>query len=393
MTKTAIISVDGHVKAPRAAYRDYLESKYHTEFDEWLRNEEAGGRPDAGNIHPDFAPEVQWDPDRRLRDMETQGVVAEVLFSNGIPFQVGRLSDYPDAPAELELAAAAAFNRWLADFCSAAPHRFRGQALISLRDVDRAVATVHWARDHGLGGIMMPALNPGDRYFFDPVLDPIWAAIEETGLPISQHGGVGAPTYGPPGLAAILTLAHEHSFFSGRSLWQMIVGGVFDRFPRLRVAYVETEAWWIGAALQQFDKRVDFGDDWTAFASFLQRARQFHRRPSEYWEVNCFAGISPFSPTQLPIDKIGSGYQPREGEFTIHSSKAMIGIDYPHFESIFPATADQVATLLAEPAMTETDAHRVLFGNAADLYGFDEHALGPDIERVGFQLGVPGTTE
>ena len=64
---------------------------------------------------------------------------------------------------------------------------------------------------------MMPGLYPGGTFFFDPVLDPIWAAIAETGLPISQHGETGAPTYTPPGMAAILTLAFEHAFFSRRS--------------------------------------------------------------------------------------------------------------------------------------------------------------------------------
>jgi hypothetical protein len=84
-------------------------------------------------------------------------------------------------------------------------------------DVERAVRDVYWAKEQGMGGIVMPALYPDGTYFFDPVLDPVWAAIQETGLPVSQHGGVGAPAYRPPGLAAILTLAYEHAFFSSRT--------------------------------------------------------------------------------------------------------------------------------------------------------------------------------
>ena len=59
------------------------------------------------------------------------------------------------------------------------------------------------------------------------------------------------PAYSPPGFAAIMTLAMEHSFFSGRSLWQMMVGGVFDRFPDLQMVFVETEAYWMRAGDQR----------------------------------------------------------------------------------------------------------------------------------------------
>jgi predicted TIM-barrel fold metal-dependent hydrolase len=387
MGRVAIISVDGHVKAPRAGYREYVDAKYLDAFDGWLRMAEATGLPDAGNINPAFGVEVQWDMQRRLRDMETQGVVAEVLFPNGVPFQATSLGDdgQADTP-ELTRAGAVAYNRWLVDFCSQEPHRIRGQALVVFDDVEQAVEDVYWAKEHGLGGIMMPALRPGGTYFFDPALDPVWAAIQETGLPVSQHGGVGAPTYKPAGLAAILTLAYEHAFFSGRSLWQMIVGGVFDRFPDLKVVFVETEAWWIGPALARFDKRVRRGDDWTQFAAHLQRERQFSRLPSEYWATNCYAGVSPFHRDQLPLAQLGSRYEPQPGEFVIRNDQAMVGVDYPHFESIYPSTMDRIAALLDEPTVTEADARRMLFGNAARLYGFDQAALEPHVDRVGFEL-------
>ena len=389
MARTAIISVDGHVKAPRSGYREYVEGKYLDAFDDWLRAAEARGLPDAGSIQSRLDLGVQWEPHRRLRDLETQGVVAEVLFPNGVPFQVDSLDDAGRAAdPELTRAGMAAYNRWLADFCAQAPERLRGQALVLFDDVEQAVKDVRWAKEHGLGGIMMPGLYPGGTYFFDPALDPIWAAVQEAGLPVSQHGGAGAPVYSPPGLAAILTLAYEHAFFSGRSLWQMIVGGVFDRFPGLKVAFTETEVWWIGPALQRFDRRVKLGDDWTEFAAHLQRARAFSRLPSEYWATNCYAGISPFGSHQLSFARLGSGYEYPPGELAIiRSDRTMIGIDYPHFESTYPSTMDQVADLLGEPTVTEDDARRMLFDTAAEVYGLDRALLHPHIERMGFDLG------
>lgn len=394
MAKTAIISIDGHVKAPREVYRDYVEAKHRNAFDDWLRAEEASGRPDAGNLSPDLGPEAQWDFDRRRRDLESQGVVAEVLFPNGVPFQSSPLDDSGQAATpELTRAGKMIYNRWLADVCSDAEGRVCGQAAIAFDDVEQAVQDIHWARERGLGGIMMPALQPGGRFFFDPALDPIWAAIQEVGLPISQHGGVGVPTYSPPGMAAILTLAYEHAFFSGRSLWQLIVGGVFDRFPELKLVFVETEVHWIAPALRNLDMKMSMGDEWTAFAAFIERERAFSRLPSEYWASNCYAGISPFHPNQLAIETLGSAYQPEPGEFTIGSDRAMFGVDYPHFETAYPATMERVAQLLQPSTVGEEDARRILFDNAAEVYGFDRNALKPHVERVGFELGdVPSPT-
>jgi predicted TIM-barrel fold metal-dependent hydrolase len=386
MGLTPIISVDGHVKASRGRYREYVDAKHVDAFDDWVQSAALSGR-DAGNIQPELSDEAQWDATVRLADLASQGVVAEVVFPNGVPFQANQFEDAGEASdPELTRAGKTAYNRWLADFCSEASGRLAGQAMVLFDDVDQAVRDVHWAKEHGLGGIMMPGLYPGGRYFFDSALDPIWGAIEETGLPISQHGGAGAPTYTPAGMAAILTLAFEHAFFSGRSLWQMIVGGVFDRFPTLKVVFVETEVHWIGPALQHFDQRMRMGDDWTAFAAHLKRDRAFSRLPSEYWTSNCYAGISPFHPAQLPLAKFGSQYEPEPGEFAIRCENSMFGVDYPHFESIYPGTVDQVAALVREPTMTGQDIQRVLFENAARVYGFDVEALQSVVDRVGLDV-------
>jgi predicted TIM-barrel fold metal-dependent hydrolase len=386
MGQMAIISVDGHVKASRALYRGYVERSFLDTFDDWVRAQEAAGVPDTGNVNPAFDVSVQWDSERRLEALAGEGVVAEVLFPNGLPFANRRFEDAARAEdAALSRAARMAHNRWLAEFCAEAPGRRAGQALIAFDDIDQAVADVYWAKEHGLGGVMMPALEPGDRFFFDPALDPVWAAIEEVGLPISQHGGSGAPAYSPAGFAAILTLAIEHSFFSGRSLWQMILGGVFERFPKLQLVFVETGANWIAPAIRQLDRRIIEADDWVGFAVFMKREKLFSRLPSEYWATNCHAGISPFAASQLDFDDL-SAYERGIGveAFRIGSDKAMFGVDFPHVESLAPRTKDRVAELVAHPAITADDARKILYENAAAVYGFDLAALQPFIEQVGF---------
>ena len=104
MAKTAIISVDGHVKASRAGYREYISTRHLPAYDEWVSAAEEAGLPDSGNLNPEYGMDAQWDSTARWNALETQGVVAEVLFPNGQPFQVNRFDDLARA-ADPELEA------------------------------------------------------------------------------------------------------------------------------------------------------------------------------------------------------------------------------------------------------------------------------------------------
>jgi predicted TIM-barrel fold metal-dependent hydrolase len=389
MAKTAIVSVDGHVKASRNEYRDYLPKQFLDAYDEQVEAAEVAEIPDAGNLHPDLGPEQQWDSDARIESLERIGVVAEVLFPNGQPFQLNPFDDHPRAAtAELAHAGRQAYNRWLADFCALAPERRRGQMQTSFLDVDQTVQDVHWAKEHGLGGIMLPELTPESRAFVDPELDPIWAACEETDLPISAHGGASFPDYGPAGFAAMVAVMAENAFFSNRSLWMLISGGVFDRFPALRVSYVETQAYLMVAALQHLDSMANPAGDWMGFARSMDREETTDRLGSEYLGRNVFVGVSPFSQVQLSMaDLIGKDAEGRPlPGVHIGTDAAMFGVDYPQYESIFERTMSEVANLVATPGVTEADANKILFDNAVAVYGFDRAALEPHVDRIGFEL-------
>jgi predicted TIM-barrel fold metal-dependent hydrolase len=371
--KVAIISVDGHVKPPREAVREYIDPDFRDVLDESLRSAE--GTPD-GFVHPALGEVAQWDPARRLTDLETQGVAVEVLFSNGKP-----LDDPTNQVVDTRRVRASnmAYNRWLVDFCTEEPSRLLGLAAVDFDDIDQAVDDIHWAKGQGFVGIEMPPLRPGGKFFFDPALDPIWTACEATGLVLCQHGGTGAPEYAPQSFASFMVLATEHWFFSGRSLWQLILGGVFERFPDLRLALIETEQWWIGPMMDLMDGRETQGDDWSDFAETLGRLKPYKRLPSDYWTTNCYAGLSPFDPDQLGLDRVGSG-------FRIEPGRAMLGVDYPHPETVFPGLLGPVKRLAEHPKLAEADVRKVLFENAAALFDVDMKALAPVVERIGFAL-------
>jgi hypothetical protein len=163
---------------------------------------------------------------------------------------------------------------------------------------------------------------------------------------------------------------------------------LFDRVPPLRTAFVETAVLWIAPMIGMPDSRERASHDWTEFAQSLGQSKPYSRLPSEFWRSNCYAGISPFHPSQIEASALGSADGDDE-EFTLHSDNAMFGVDYPHPESIVPNVIDNARLLAAMPNVTEADARKVLFENAADVFHIDLAALQPHFDRVAFELDVP----
>ena len=116
MDRYIVISADTHAGADLLDYRPYLESKYHDAFDRWA---ETFVSPYGDLVRPDA--DRNWDSARRMRELEADGVVAEVVYPNTIPpFYVrGALTATAPSAAdfELRLAGLRAHNRWLAEWC------------------------------------------------------------------------------------------------------------------------------------------------------------------------------------------------------------------------------------------------------------------------------------
>src|SRR5438309_5394617 len=147
-----IISADGHAGADLLDYRPYLARDWLDEFDAWAA---AYVNPFEDLQDPDVAPK-SWDSDRRQRELEADGVAAEVLFPNTIPpfFPSGSLLATPPTRAEADRrwAGIRAHNRWLAEFCANVPGRRAGIGQVLLHDVDAAVAEVSAIKQLGLMG-------------------------------------------------------------------------------------------------------------------------------------------------------------------------------------------------------------------------------------------------
>jgi predicted TIM-barrel fold metal-dependent hydrolase len=381
-----IVSSDSHAGANLLAYRPYLASKWHEEFDAWS----AAYSDPWVTVDPGVKGRMvgaasgsmvsNWDSGQRIRDLESDGITAEVVFPNTTPpfFPSGNLTapiptnreDYERRWAGLQ-----AHNRWLVDFCGEAPGRRAGIAQIFVNDVSDAVEEIHWIKASGLtGGILLPGVSPdsGLPALFSPDYEPIWAACSELEVPINTHSGAtGRPINSGTGVAASAVASFESRWWANRAMWHLILAGVFERYANLRFVMTEQGTAWVRDRLSGLDAlcaaaQIE-GAPWRAFAGAA--VDHLSLTPSEYFARNCYLGSSLLLPVEVQKrHEIGVG-------------KIMWGSDYPHSEGPFPYTREALrATFPGVPV----DELRLMLGmTAAAVYGFDLDLLTPIAARVG----------
>lgn len=366
-----VISADCHGGADIAGYRPYLESRLHDEFDAWAATfvnpyDDIAG-PDAAR---------NWDSDIRLAEQAADGVVAEVVFPNTIPpfFPKGSLVHQPPGASAGDLekrwAGLRAHNRWLAEFCQAAPGRRAGMCQIMLHDIEGSVTEIRWAREHGLtGGVLLPGAPPGSGVppLYAPDYEPIWQVCEELGMPINHHSGSAAPDMGEyPAAQAIFLL--EVTWWAHRTLWHLIFSGVMDRHPDLQFVFTEQGTAWVPEELTRLDYyhgrlSGSGGAAGSQEARFGESTRGLSMKPSEYWVRQCQLGSSFIRRPEVEMrDQVGV-------------ERIMWGSDFPHLEGCWPFSKAHLR--MAFSGVPEAEVRAMVGGNAARVYGFDLEALAP----------------
>ena len=383
-SKYVVVSADCHGGASIDGYKPFLASKYHREFDAWAADFE---NPYDDSTGPDA--DRNWSSERRLREMEADGVVAEVIFPNTIPpfFPKVSLVNQPPGATEGDLAqrwaGLQAHNRWLADFCSQAPGRRAGIAQIMLHDVEASVREIEWAKANGLtGGILLPGAPPGSGVapLYAPDYEPIWDACADLGLPISHHSGSAVPDMGPYDSAQMMFLL-EVTWWAHRTLWHLIYSGVMERHPLLQFVFTEQGTAWIPEELTRLDYyrgRLSGtgGADGSQEAKFGAGAvEQLSMSPSEYWARQCHLGSSFIRAHEVAM---------REA---VGVERIMWGSDFPHLEGCWPYSRQHLR--LAFAGVPEDEVRMMVGQNAADVYGFDwamletlADAHGPTVAEV-----------
>ncbi len=367
-TRYVVISCDGHAGAATPVFRRYLPERLHDDFDRWW-----GATASAGEVRVDGNDDVRnFDLGTRFRDLEADGVVAEVIYPNTLtPFGRGTFNsskvDIEAVDVDLRWEGLRAYNRWVADWSSQAPNRLAAMAQISLHHIDESAAEIRWARGVGLrGGVLLPGIAPGSALapYHDPVYDPIWRACAECEMPVNHHGGSGAPHYGTHPGSTIIFLA-EVGWFSHRVLTFLVLGGVLDRHPGLRLVMSEQGAGWVPGHLEVLDRYAPYG----SLTGDPLGGSHLALTPSEYFARQVFIGASFLAPPEVAqLDRIGVGH-------------LMWGSDYPHREGTWPYSRESLRYTFA--GVDPAQIRRIVGSNAAELYGFDLDALAQVAARIG----------
>ena len=278
------------------------------------------------------------DVEARLRDLDAWGIEIQVLFSSIF------IQETTEDP-RFEAALMRSYNTWMAKRCAERPDRLKWAAAIPLRDIPAAVAEVHRARALGAVGLMIGG-TAGSRLLHHRELDPFYAAVSEEDLPLCVHC-----SWSLPGLTEVSEDLYSADML-GFTLpilmgFHSLVGcGVMDRFPKLRVGFLEAGSEWLPYWIGRMDHYhgVSRSNGWGRYAA---------RKPSEYLKdgrlwVTCEAEESLLAQV---IDLIGEDHILFEG-------------DMPHAE----ARDTGIKTLRDRTDLSERLKRKILRDNALAFY-------------------------
>jgi predicted TIM-barrel fold metal-dependent hydrolase len=295
-----------------------------------------------------------YDPRRYLEENQSDGVLGQVLYpSEG-------LLAFSIADPALCSATMRAYNDFIADFCSYDPSRLKGCGLVNVDDPNEAVAELERIRRAGLAGALITVLPPADRPYDQQSYEPLWAAACDLDIPLSMHVATGRAALsvdpGQQGTQRVSEAAfYLQDHFVRKSIGEMIFGGVFERYPKLRVGSVEHEVSWVPFFLFQMDYCYTdrpIRGDWTRFAN--------DALPSSFFHQNCF----------VSFQEDATGVRVRD---VVGVENLLWGSDYPHTESTFPRSREITSDVLQD--VPEEEALLMLRDNTARLYDFDIEAL------------------
>lgn len=371
-----VVDADVHVTPPPTFWREYLSPKFRDrapsvetdgEFDyivfEGERRQVNLMQSQAGRDFNQFKNAGKlsdmrvggWMPKQRLADMDRDGIDKGVIFGGG-PLQTGDLDLYMDSFD--------AFNRWQSDFCADSDGRLFGAAFLPMVDVQNTIAMMRAAKKRGDVAVNLPAFPQsidkftkkdsiwqamtgdvtGERQYRDPEFDPLWAAAVELDMAVTFHLGARVSRFkdkinflpdvvmGKPAMLEIPAI--------------MIYGGVFDRFPTLRIGLIEAGVGWIPWAANYMDRTWHMQRHWTECP--------IEHAPSHYFDQNVYASFIS--------DPIGVELRHHPGGKNI-----MWSSDYPHSETTFPHSHEVIADNFK--GVPEAERDWIIAGCAKKFYG------------------------
>ena len=301
------------------------------------------GAPVESSTNPDAAAGA-WDVEVRLRDMDAEGIDVQVLYGS---FVIG-LTTYDDSGLAAEVATA--YNDWMLDtLCAHDPDRLKSVAAVPLQSVERAIVELERAVSKGAVAVTIPPVL-GDHNLDDTRFLPFFEAAADRDVAVGVHGAPGMHHPLPAaGRFSNYAQVHTLSFPVDQmvAFTSLAMGGVLDRFPTLRVAFLESGIGWVPYFVYRVHEHYEKKHD--LLPGMKSDPRELVARGQCFFSFEC-------------EERLLEEYVAHLGDTSI-----VYASDYPHWDSDFPGTVDE-ARARAAPLGDEAVA-RLLAGNAARLYG------------------------
>jgi uncharacterized protein len=271
----------------------------------------------------------------RLADMDLAGIQVQVLLPTVF------LSTLAE-DVRLEAALCRSYNRFVAQACAQSGGRLQYVAVLPWRDVAAARDVLREAHDLGAVAAMAHGLV-WDRPLGDATFDPVFADLAERGLPLAVHFGWGAPA-----LSRLFSDRPSAGFQGGllpvvMGFYTMLATGVLERFPRLKVAYLEAGVEWLPYALRRLQHRYERGT-----------LRALRRPPADYLrDGNVYFACEAEEDLPYVLNFLSD-------------DQLVMASDYPHAD---PTTEeDMVGAITGRADLTPVTAAKILSANSLRLY-------------------------
>jgi predicted TIM-barrel fold metal-dependent hydrolase len=277
----------------------------------------------------------------RYADMDYDGIDAEILFPNK------GLTNWSSPDPALHVAMCRVYNDWAHEIFGQSRRSFP-VACVAPADIDACVSEIERVAALGFRGVTMPPLLRGTGYNM-PEFDRVWAALQDTGMPVCFHAGTGKDprTASGNGGAIINYVVHAMNTVLEPTV-QLCSSGVFDRYPGLRFATIEAGAGWVPYALWAMDQGYDKHAFWVS--------PKLKYKPSEYFHRHGHASFQE--------DPVGMALRHEVG---IHN--LLWGNDYPHIEGTWPHSEE--VTGRSTQGLTRAELAKIMGLNSARLFNIE----------------------
>jgi uncharacterized protein len=360
---------DMHVYDPAFLYEKYMNPKWGDRIPRGQRNGKHGrvefrlgggtklraitdvidhGQKQVADRY-DFAVARDYDAVSQVQAMDKEGLDVAALF------RTSPLHCDDSFEAEYANDLCKAWNDWIADFCKENPRRLKASALITLHDMDLAIEEVR--RVVNKLGVTALSLCPepvNGKRIHDRYYDPLWAEIEKLGVGLCFHpparpnqDQVANKFFGHPN-ANIVALALRNPVELILAVSAFCAGGVLEKFPNLRVAFLEGNCAWLPWLLYRLDERAKLHGRLADVP--------LSKKPSEYFLRQCFISVDPDEYLVSDVIK-------RIGDDNI-----VISTDYPHIDAHFPHALDEFFEI---EDVSDMSRRKILWDNCARLYNLE----------------------